>query len=145
MTSRPIGRLFDLVVSSVVNYRRSLCAPADHVRDDEGFRKAMGKRLTKEEERLCEVADLQSLKGLLSDCLSDAQTQREKLQNSPTTIRKVGKKTVIFANNFSSFLEAYSGIIEIMKGADQQYGGVAYGTLSMFLCVRQSKHCHNCS
>lgn len=52
-------------------------------------------------------------------------------------MKKVGKKTVVFANNFSSFLQAYSGIVEIMKGTDQQYGGLAYSTLSLLLIVRK--------
>lgn len=36
---------------------------------------------------------------------------------------------------FSRFLESFSGIVEIAKAADQQYGGLAYGTLSVMLCV----------
>lgn len=42
----------------------------------------------------------------------------------------------------SGFLENFSGLVEIAKGADQQYGGLAYGTLSLLLSVvvRKSKH-----
>ena len=97
----------------------------------------MRTRLTKEEEQFAEKADLGSLRELVSDCLDRAQVQQEKSRNSAKIIRQAGKRTVIFANNFSSFLQAYSGIVEIMKGADQQYGGIAYGTLSLFLIVCQ--------
>lgn len=38
---------------------------------------------------------------------------------------------VVFAN----FLENFSGIVEIVRAADDQYGGLAYGTLSVFLGV----------
>ena len=96
----------------------------------------MEKRITREEEQFVERADSASLKGILSNCLGDAKGQQERRQQSQSFIRKAGNKTVVFANNFSSFLQAYSGIIEIMKGADQQYGGAAYATLSLFLIVR---------
>ena len=72
------------------------------------------------------------------NCLGDAQGQQEQHHNSQKIVRKAGRQSVIFANNFSSFLQAYSGVIEIMKGADQQYGGVAYSTLSLFLIVCQA-------
>ena len=116
----------------------SLCAPADEARnEDKQFRKAIERRITKEEEHFLEEADAESVANLVSDCLGRAQEQQEKSQGNPKMIRRAGKKAVIFANNFSGFLQAYSGIVEIMKAADQQYGGVAYGTLSLFLVVCQ--------
>lgn len=36
---------------------------------------------------------------------------------------------------FADFLEAYSGIVEIVKQADSQYGGLAYSTVSLLLLV----------
>ena len=44
--------------------------------------------------------------------------------------------------SFARFLQNFSGIVEIAKAADQQYGGLAYGTLSLLLCVvaRKSQH-----
>ena len=48
---------------------------------------------------------------------------------------KTSKYTQNFATKFSGFLESYSGIVEVVKGADQQYGGLAYATLSLFLIV----------
>ena len=40
-----------------------------------------------------------------------------------------------FMTRFADFLEAYSGIVEIVKQADSQYGGLAYSTLSLLLLV----------
>ncbi|KAL9035956.1 MAG: hypothetical protein Q9180_004576 [Flavoplaca navasiana] len=48
---------------------------------------------------------------------------------------KASKYTQNFTTKFSGFLESYSGIVEVVKGADQQYGGLAYGTMSLFLIV----------
>ena len=50
--------------------------------------------------------------------------------------KKVGAKMQRFLDVFSDFLNAYSGIIELLKGAGQVYGQVAYETLSIFLIVR---------
>ena len=48
---------------------------------------------------------------------------------------KASKYTQNFTTKFSGFLESYSSIVEVVKGADQQYGGLAYGTMSLFLIV----------
>ena len=103
----------------------------------------MEKAITLEEQQFVQTANADSLEELLSHSLYDATGQRDKHASSQKTIVKVGKATQTFASNFSSFLQAYSGIIEIMKGADQQYGGVAYSALSLLLIVgisSQKKH-----
>jgi hypothetical protein len=40
---------------------------------------------------------------------------------------------------FANFLEHFSGVVEVMKAADEQYGGLAYGTLSVFASVFVNK------
>ena len=40
-----------------------------------------------------------------------------------------------WASRFSDFLASYSGIVEILKGVDQQFGAIAYGTLSALLAI----------
>ena len=43
-----------------------------------------------------------------------------------------------FAQNLSLFVESFSGIIEVVRSVDDQYGGVAYGTFSILLIVSAS-------
>jgi len=43
-----------------------------------------------------------------------------------------------FLTSFSNYLEAYSGIVEVVKNGGQSYGQVAYSTLSIFLIVCSS-------
>jgi hypothetical protein len=48
---------------------------------------------------------------------------------------------------FSNFLTSYSGIVEVVKGVDNNYGGIAYGTLSVLLAVgipRLLQQCPTC-
>ena len=49
--------------------------------------------------------------------------------------KKVGRIAQEFINSFSEFLGVYSGIVNIMKGAGQIYGEVAYETLSVLFIV----------
>ena len=50
-------------------------------------------------------------------------------------LRKFPALLQTFMTRFADFLEAYSGIVEIVKEADSQYGGLAYSTLSLLLLV----------
>ena len=49
--------------------------------------------------------------------------------------RKVGRIAQHFVRRFADFMQCYSGVIEILRGAGQMYGIVAYETLSIFLVV----------
>ncbi|KAI9761888.1 MAG: hypothetical protein M1840_001541 [Geoglossum simile] len=57
-------------------------------------------------------------------------------------IRGMGQRAQNFVRAFADFLGAYSGIVELVKGAGQQYGQLAYETLSLFLTVVVNK-CDN--
>ncbi|CAD6575977.1 MAG: hypothetical protein ASARMPREDX12_007665 [Alectoria sarmentosa] len=101
--------------------------------------KNIEKTITMEELEFVKTADMDSLTRLLSDRLNEAEGRQEKHAHTQHSIGRIGKAAVAFANHFSSFLQAYSGIIEIMEGADQQYGGVAYSALSLLLIVAVNK------
>lgn len=56
-----------------------------------------------------------------------------------TRSRKAAAGLQVTLNCVAKFLEGFSGIAEIVKAADQQYGGLAYGTLSLLLNVAVNK------
>ena len=58
-------------------------------------------------------------------------------------LRKLPTLLQSFMTHFADFLEAYSGIVEIVKQADSQYGGLAYSTLSLLLLVSAYLLCRN--
>ena len=79
------------------------------------------------------VRELSALENIVREMQIEAETSKDQwAKNRSKTSRHVQN----FTTRFSQFLESYSGIVEVLKGADQQYGGVAYGTLSVFLVVR---------
>ena len=53
--------------------------------------------------------------------------------------KRVGRWAQEFANGFADFIGAYSGIVDIIKGAGGPYGEVAYQTLSILLIVSLSR------
>ncbi|KAG7005473.1 hypothetical protein G7Y79_00019g046530 [Physcia stellaris] len=103
------------------------------------FQLAMRKKITPEEQNYLKHADAASLELILSRCHGNAEVQRDLKERSKGLIKRAGKSTEVFANNFASYLQAYSGIIEIMQGVDNQYGGVAYASLSLLLIVAVNK------
>jgi len=50
-------------------------------------------------------------------------------------LHKAAAKSQEFAMEFSRFLTAYSGIVNIVQAVDAQYGGVACATLSLLFAV----------
>lgn len=52
--------------------------------------------------------------------------------------RKGASSLQKFLHNFSGFLEAFSGIVEVVRSAGAQYGEAGYGALSLLLIVCQS-------
>jgi hypothetical protein len=63
------------------------------------------------------------------------EAQKGLLEERGKGVKKVAAKVEKFAITFAGFLDAYSGIVEVLKCADSQYGGLAYGTLSLFFIV----------
>jgi hypothetical protein len=61
------------------------------------------------------------------------------IKERATGAKKMGQRTQNFVRVFADFLGAYSGIVELVRGAGQQYGQLAYETLSLFLSVRRKK------
>jgi hypothetical protein len=86
----------------------------------------------------------EDLEGELMEEAAEAMVELEIAKESRKTwarrrktgARKLGASAQSFLSNASAFIASYSGIVELVKAADQQYGGLAYGTLSLFLSVR---------
>jgi hypothetical protein len=52
---------------------------------------------------------------------------------------KVGRKAQKFVTSFAKFLDAYSGVVEVVKKAGGPYGDVAYECLSIFFVIVVNK------
>jgi len=54
-------------------------------------------------------------------------------------VHKLSAGVEDFLTYVQLFISGYSGIVEIVKAADQQFGGLAWGTLSVFLSIAARK------
>jgi hypothetical protein len=122
----------------------------DAVESDDAFKKEVeqllgGKpdfeiRRTKEEiQKQIETLTLSELQEKVDGGLGDAVKAHSKwLMKREKGAKKVGSSLQRFVTCFSDFLDAYSGIVDIVKNAGFPYSNVAYGTLSLFITVRAS-------
>ena len=94
------------------------------------------KRITKIDRNLICKLGQSELEELMSENLKVALERKTRHHQNKGFFRETGHNAVKFTKNILEYFEAYSGIVEIMKGADQQYGGVAYATISLLLIVR---------
>ena len=80
--------------------------------------------------------DDDSLEERAVAAMNGATQSRNKYEtNRKSGRKKFGRKAQLFVRHFAEFMQCYSGVIEVLKGAGQMYGIVAYETLSIFLVV----------
>ncbi len=88
--------------------------------------------------------DIKSLQKLVEDAVKDVERLGKGLDKQRATrniFTKSGNALQKFASSFSKFLKAYSGISELSKGVDSQYGGMVVGALSLLFQVRKLTFC----
>jgi hypothetical protein len=86
-----------------------------------------------------EELDFDMLQGRMKEELSIA----EKLGSQSAANHSTGDKAISFLSDFVEFAGEFSGILEIMKGVDQGYGGAGYAALSGLLAVLCSPTWHD--
>lgn len=97
------------------------CTQHDLQSQIDALRETPGFDLTSQARDSMEMAGLAKIKWL---------SDRKSLSS-----RKAGAAFQASMSSFSQFLDNFSGIAEIAKSADQQYGGLAFGTLSLMLSI----------
>jgi hypothetical protein len=84
-----------------------------------------------------EGLDATTLQIQIKDAIDHAETQKSKMEARDGT----SIKTISYLNDCVEFVGQFSGIIEIMKGVDQGYGGAGYTAVSFLLAVRTLRSC----
>jgi len=83
------------------------------------------------------TATLPDLEDRLKDILQRTKDTKEAWAKSPS---KASINVQNLMSKFSDFLACYSGTVEIVKGAGQQYGAMAYRIMSLLLTVSCCAH-----
>ena len=87
--------------------------------------------------------DIKSLQKLVENAVKNVERLGKRLDEQRATrniFSKSGNALQKFASSFSRFLKAYSGISELSKSVDSQYGGMVVGALSLLFQVRKFTH-----
>jgi hypothetical protein len=95
-----------------------------------------------------EKMDLSQLRNHANSSLAGAKRVNSAYNQERTAgSRKRWKRLQQFFMTFADFMEAYSGVIDLVRSAGQQYGEAAYQSLSILLIVGVSpvKPCTLCS
>jgi hypothetical protein len=89
------------------------------------------KKFKQLQEELFSIPDRDSLKRLLGKATKDeAQNLKDRRKSM---VRRTGAALTELCTALSKFLENYSSIADIIKGAEPRFGSIAYGGLSVLL------------
>ncbi|KAK3712290.1 hypothetical protein LTR37_009152 [Vermiconidia calcicola] len=93
---------------------------------------------------IIQSARLQSRSELSEEAAENLHSSRSamlefKVGRRSSAGRNAGAEFQRFLNAVQLFVDHFSGIAELVKAADNQYGGLAYGTLSLLLSVAVHK------
>lgn len=83
--------------------------------------------------------DSKALQLLANYAVDEVQEQKLKLdrrRGNRLPLARAGPTLQKFMSTFSHFMKAYSGLNEIAKGVDNQYGALVTGALSVLFQVR---------
>ena len=85
-------------------------------------------------------ARIDQLRKQVETELAHADASRRTLKDRRERgVHKLSVNIQGFLVDFSLFINGYSGIVEMVKAADNQFGGLAWGTLSVFLSIAARK------
>lgn len=119
-----------------VYWRRTLSStlelPREILSTQKQFERKVSQKMNNKGYNNREAITLADLEGRVKHVLQGTEAAKEKWSKRRS---KASVNVQNFVSNFSDFLACYAGIVEIVKGADQQYGGIAYGTMSILLTV----------
>ncbi|PLN85991.1 hypothetical protein BDW42DRAFT_201501 [Aspergillus taichungensis] len=94
--------------------------------------------------RKVQEADQSDLETLVQGILQlAARTQSDfQVSRSASRSRKAGAKVQRLASRVHDFMQVFSGVVEVIKGADSQAGPIAYGSFVLLLTVAKNKQMH---
>ncbi|ORX96838.1 hypothetical protein BCR34DRAFT_607493 [Clohesyomyces aquaticus] len=102
-------------------------------------RSVRGRVTSKEKRYIREGSTHAELESMLQAEIDKAATAQTNVKHGKSKRVRVEQQTTKFLDRFHGYVQAYSGVVQIMNGAGQGYGDAAYGALSLFLVVAVNK------
>lgn len=92
-------------------------------------------KLTKDEKAKIAVRTAEELELVVKGYMDLAIKQQAGMKTGRDHSVRAERGMTKFLHNFAGYAQAYSGVVQIVKGAGLGYGEAAYGALSLFLVV----------
>ena len=105
----------------------------------QGFHQKVTKKLSEADQQYISSCSEAELEALILKHLNKANNGKARHDNDRSRLGRARSGTSKFLNNFHEYVQAFSGIIQIMNGAGQGYGDAAYGALSILLVVSHAQ------
>ncbi|KAF2729800.1 hypothetical protein EJ04DRAFT_587743 [Polyplosphaeria fusca] len=103
--------------------------------EDQELSPAFVNKLSSTERGYLRGASIEELQRVMDECMRQANETQTRLESSSRKKHRVERTMTKFLSDFHSYVQAYSGVVELMNGAGPGYGSAAYGALSLFLVV----------
>lgn len=97
-------------------------------------------RISKQHKVTQDSKALQLLANYAVDEVQQQKTELETRRRARSPFAKTGNALQKFMSILSQFMKAYSGLNDVAKGADSQYGALVTGALSVLLQVSVPLH-----
>jgi hypothetical protein len=115
--------------------RRSKVHTAAQCEKEDLLPQKIRKRLSSREKKYIDGSSAPELETILQSYLEQATERHDNVTNSARKTLRAEKSATKFLNIFHGYVQAYSGVVQIMNAAGPGYGDAAYGALSTFLVV----------
>ena len=92
-------------------------------------------KLSKQQNVTTDSKALQVLADYAVDEVQEQKTKLDERRKARAHFARSGNALQKFMSTLSQFLKAYSGLIDVANGVDNQYGGLVIGALSVLVQV----------
>ena len=125
------------------DFDSELCALADQAAEGyEAFLERLRtsstyRKLSEEHATELNAINGDALREVLRQHLNDVNAAHEHFEQRGRA-RRFSQNTIRFLSTFSTYIDAYGGIVEVLRVLGGNYGETAYKTLSVLLIVSES-------
>lgn len=91
---------------------------------------------------LLHTTDRATVEKLVEEALNCAKTAQGKRRNDRTRPSRIENKVLTFMEDAHSFLQVFTGVMDITKGIDPHTGSMAYGMVSVLVTLGKNMHLH---
>lgn len=102
---------------------------------DEAKKCASRKKWSKADQAMIETATLEDLEATMEREINQATHHQAGFKKNASHGARAERGVMKFLDDFSAYVQAYKGVVDVMKGAGFGQGEAAYGALQLLVIV----------